>query len=79
MEANIKCKIKNYRLNNNDFFTKSKLLKFKTTDSADCKRCGAEKSRKQDLWDCPFSQLAWKNLNSILEEKKIRFGQNSFL
>jgi hypothetical protein len=55
------------------------LLKFKTTDSADCKRCGAEESSKQDLWDCPFSQLAWKNLNSILEEKKIRFGQNSFL
>jgi hypothetical protein len=23
------------------------------------------------LWDCPFSQLAWKYLNSILEEKKL--------
>jgi hypothetical protein len=57
-----------YRLINNDFFTKSKMLKFKMTDSAECERCGAEETTKHLLWDCPFSQLAWKILNSILED-----------
>ncbi len=47
------------------------MLKFKMTDSDECDRCGAEETTKNLLWDCPFSQLAWKNLNSILEEKKL--------
>jgi hypothetical protein len=47
------------------------MLKFKMTDSDECERCGAEETTKHLLWDCPFSQLAWKNLNSILEERKL--------
>jgi hypothetical protein len=69
--SNVKLRNIFYRLINNDFFTKTKMLKFKMTDSADCERCGAEENTKHLLWDCPFSQLAWKNLNSILEEKKL--------
>jgi hypothetical protein len=30
-----------------------------------------KKSSKHLLWDCPFSQIAWKNLNSILDFKKL--------
>ncbi len=40
-------------------------------NSDECERCGAEETTKHLLWDCPFSQLAWKNLNSILEENKL--------
>jgi hypothetical protein len=47
------------------------MIKFKMTDSAERERCGAEETTKHLLWDCPFSQLAWKNFNSILEEKKL--------
>ena len=42
-----------------------------TTDSAECKRFGAEKTAKHLLWECSFSQLAWKNLSTILEWKKM--------
>jgi hypothetical protein len=69
--SNVKLRNIFYRLINNDFYTKSKMVKFKMTDSAECERCGAEETTKHLLWDCPFSQLAWKNLNSILEEKKL--------
>ncbi len=60
-----------YRLVNNDFFTKTKMLKFKMTNSAECDRCGAEESNKRLLWDCPFSQLTWIHLNGILEERNL--------
>jgi hypothetical protein len=50
-----------------------------TTDSAECKRFGAEKTAKHLLWECSFSQLAWKNLNTILEEKQDLLGQVSRL
>jgi hypothetical protein len=41
---NVKLRNIFYRLNNNDFFTKSKMLKFTMTDSAECERCGAIES-----------------------------------
>ena len=69
--SNVKLRNIFYRLINNDFYTKSKMVKFKMTDSAECERCGAEETTKHLLWDCSFSQLAWKNLNSILDEKKL--------
>jgi hypothetical protein len=64
-----------YRLIHNDFFTRSKMLKLKMTDSAECERCGADETAKHLLLECSFSQLAWKNLNSILEEKKLGLGK----
>jgi hypothetical protein len=69
--SNVKLRNVFYRLINNDFFTKSKMLKFKMTDSAECERCGAEESTKHLLWDCPSSQLAWKNYNIILEDRNL--------
>jgi hypothetical protein len=69
--SNVKLRNVFYRLINNDFFTKSKMLKFKMTDSAECERCGAEESTKHLLWDCPSSQFAWKNYNIILEDRNL--------
>ncbi len=40
-------------------------------ESAECERCGAEETAKHLLWECSFSQLAWKNFNTILEEKNL--------
>jgi hypothetical protein len=51
------------------------MLKFKMTDSAECERCGAEETAKHLLWECSFSQLAWKNFNTLLEEKKLGFDK----
>ncbi len=41
------------------------------TDSDEGERCGAEKTTKHLLWDCPSSQLAWKIFNNILEENNL--------
>jgi hypothetical protein len=38
---------------------------------AEFKRCGAEKNTKHRLWNWSSCQLAWKNLNSKSEEKKL--------
>ncbi len=45
------------------------------TDSAECERCGAEETIKHLLWECSFSQLAWKNFNTLLEEKNLGFDK----
>ena len=63
--SNVKLRNIFYRLIHNDFFTRSKMFKFKMTDSAECERCGAEETTKHLLWECSFSQLAWKKFNSI--------------
>ncbi len=31
----------------------------------ECERCGAKETVKHLLWECSFSQLAWKNFNTI--------------
>jgi hypothetical protein len=67
--SNVKLRNIFYRLIHNDFFTRSKMFKLKMTDSAECERCGAEETVKYLLWECSFSQLAWKNFHTILEEK----------
>jgi hypothetical protein len=69
--SNVKLRNIFYRLIHNDFFTRSKMFKFKMTDSAECERCGAEETTKHLLWECSFSQLAWKNFNTILKEKNL--------
>ncbi len=73
--SNVKCRNIFYRLINNAFFTKTKMLKFKIANSAECDRCGVKESTKHLLWDCPFSQLAWKHLNEILEKRDLGFDK----
>ncbi len=45
--SNVKLRNIFYRLIINNFLTKSKMLKFKMTDSAECERCGAEETTKR--------------------------------
>jgi hypothetical protein len=45
------------------------------TDSAECERCGEQETTKHLLWECSFSQLAWKNFNTLLEEKKLELDK----
>jgi hypothetical protein len=45
------------------------------TDSAECERCGEQETKKHLLWECSFSQLAWKNFNTLLEEKKLELDK----
>ena len=66
--SNVKLRNVFYRLINNDFFTRTKMVKFKMTESAQCERCGLEETTKHLLWDCSYSLMAWKNYNEILEE-----------
>ncbi len=42
--SNVKLRNVFYRLINNDIFTKTKMFKFKMTNSAECDRCRAEES-----------------------------------
>jgi hypothetical protein len=42
--SNVKLRNIFYMLIDNNFFTKTKMLKFKMTNSAECDRCGAEES-----------------------------------
>ena len=81
--SNVKLRNVFYRLINNDFFTRVKMLKFKMTETAECERCGKVETTKHLLWECPFSQMAWKNYNEILEEinlgsEKIVFHEQIF-
>jgi hypothetical protein len=73
--SNVKLRNIFYRLMHNDFFTRSKMFKFKMTDSAECERCGEQETTKHLLWECSFSQLAWKNFNTLLEEKKLELDK----
>ena len=66
--SNVKFRNVFYRLINNDFFTRVKMLKFKMTESAKCERCGLDETSKHLLWECPYSCMAWKNYNEILDE-----------
>jgi hypothetical protein len=46
----VRKQISNVKLRN-IFYTKSKMLKFRMTDSAECERCGAIESTKHLLWE----------------------------
>jgi len=57
-----------FRLIHDDFFTRSKMYKFKMIDNPNCQRCGLEETTKHLLWDCRESQKIWVFLNEILTE-----------
>ena len=69
--SNVKLRNVFYRLINNDFFTKTKMFKFKMTDTVECERCGRKETTKHLLLECPFTLMAWKNFNEILEERNL--------
>ncbi len=60
------------------FLQNLKCLNLKWPSRAECERCGAEETTEHLLRDCPSSQSAWKNLNSILEDRNLRLDKIVF-
>jgi hypothetical protein len=61
-----------FRMIHNDFFTYSRMFKFKMTADANCPRCGLVESTKHLLWDCIESQKIWKSYNETLSTARLR-------
>jgi hypothetical protein len=58
-----------FRLIHNDFFTHSRMKRYKMTPSDKCPRCNQIKTTKHLLWECEHSEKIWnlhnKYLNSL--------------
>jgi len=61
-------KIRNtyFRLIHNDFFTYSRMFKYKMTNNAKCPRCDQTETSYHLLWECNESQKIWKSYNTVL-------------
>jgi hypothetical protein len=55
-----------FRLINNDFFPKSRMLKYKMTNDENCSRCGMRETSRHLLYDCHQSMKIWQLYNAIL-------------
>jgi hypothetical protein len=75
---NVKLRNVYYRLINNDFYSKTKLKKFKITQDDKCERCQQIETTRHLLWDCHWSQKMWKNLNIIFDQQKLSIKIQSF-
>jgi hypothetical protein len=73
--TNVKLRQIFYRLINNDFYTKVRMLRFKMVENNECERCGQEETTRHLLWECWGAQKAWKGFNDILGEKGIEVGK----
>jgi hypothetical protein len=71
---NVKLRNIFYRLINNDFYSKEKMMKFKMTLDDKCDRCGSTETTKHLLWECKWSQDMWNNLNSIYRKMNLKEG-----
>jgi hypothetical protein len=56
-----------FRLIHNDFFTYSKMFRFKMSVDSNCPRCNMDETTAHLLWECPESNKIWSHLNEILE------------
>ena len=57
-----------FRLIHNDFYTHSKMFKYKMTDTPNCPRCGSEETTEHLLWECVESKKIWTLYNIILSK-----------
>jgi len=57
-----------YRLINGDFFSRSRMVRFKMVEDSDCERCGMEENSRHLLWECQGAKRGWDNLNVILSK-----------
>ncbi len=57
-----------YRLIHNDFYTYSKMYKFKMTQDSKCPRCSLEETTPHLLWECHESRKIWSLFNKLLDE-----------
>jgi hypothetical protein len=72
---NIKLRSIHFRLIHNDFFTYSRMFKFKMCNSPKCPRCEENETTKHLLWECRESQKIWKYYNEIISEQGMRGAQ----
>jgi hypothetical protein len=66
-------KIRNtyFRMIHNDFFTYSRMFKYKMTDSPKCPRCDQIETTKHLLWECFESQRIWSSYNNVLNNLQL--------
>jgi hypothetical protein len=68
---NTKLRHIHFRLIHNDFYTHSKMFKYKMNDSPYCPRCGSEETTKHLLWECEDSKKIWTLFNVILSNNQL--------
>jgi hypothetical protein len=61
-----------FRLIHDDFFTYSKMFKFKMSANPNCPRCGLVETTRHLLWECQESRNIWNLLNAILDKNGLR-------
>jgi hypothetical protein len=74
---NIKLRNIYFRLIHNDFFTHSRMKRYKMTLTDECPRCGEVETTKHLLWECPHVTNIWKLYNDFMtkinhHESKVR-------
>jgi hypothetical protein len=55
-----------FRLIHNDFFTHSRMKKYKMTNSDQCPRCGEVEDSRHMLWDCVHARSIWNKYNNLV-------------
>jgi hypothetical protein len=72
---NMKLRSIHFRLIHNDFFTYSRMYKYKMSNTSKCPRCDETETTKHLLWECRESQNIWGKYNEILMEQGIEYAQ----
>jgi len=57
-----------FRLIHNDFFTHSRMKKYKMTETDACPRCGMTEDTKHLLWDCSQAKNIWSIYNGFMRK-----------
>jgi hypothetical protein len=60
-----------FRMIHNDFFTYSRMFKYKMVDSPICPRCDLPETTKHLLWECHESQKIWNSYNEVLKSMQL--------
>jgi hypothetical protein len=59
-----------FRLINNDFFTRERMLKYKMTTDDKCSRCNNTENTKHLLYECVQAKNIWTLFNSLMTKTK---------
>ena len=55
-----------FRLIHNDFFTHSRMFRYKMTESDECPRCAQVETTKHLLWECVHARQMWQLYNEYI-------------
>jgi hypothetical protein len=64
-----------FRLINNDFFPRTRMLKYKMITDDKCSRCEMSETSRHLLYDCPQSRNIWKLYNTLLTRNNQEIDQ----